>query len=180
MLPLDSPQMPAASPWPLQELTRCHVLLDRHCHALERLQRYLPEYRNDEAAREVAHGALRYFSTAARHHHEDEELALFPALLESMAGSDPVCIRELTTTLTQEHQELDRRWRALHLQLQALVEGQPVLLGEHEVHDFVSRYRAHIQLEDAELLPMARRLLSDAAITHMAHVMHHPRRRSTI
>lgn len=43
---------------------------------------------------------MRYFDTAARHH-EDEEQDLFPALLESMAGSDAVCLRELTASLCE-------------------------------------------------------------------------------
>ena len=46
---------------------------------------------------------MRDFDTSARHHHDDEERDLFPALIESMAGSDAVCLRELTAALTAEH-----------------------------------------------------------------------------
>jgi hypothetical protein len=50
---------------------------------------------------------MRYFDTAARHHHEDEELDLFPALLECVAGPDAVCLRQLTAALCSDHRLLE-------------------------------------------------------------------------
>lgn len=59
--------------------------------------------------RRAAHAVMRYFDSAARHHHEDEELDLFPALLESMAGSEAVCLRDLTASLCNDHRRLEQR-----------------------------------------------------------------------
>ena len=52
-------------------------------------------------------------SSAAGHTERtpDEEADLFPALLEAVAGSDAVCLRELTASLAAQHRELESRWR---------------------------------------------------------------------
>ncbi|MBM3387317.1 MAG: hemerythrin domain-containing protein, partial [Betaproteobacteria bacterium] len=97
---------PAAGPEaPLHMLAACHTRVEKQCHTLERLQAHLPEHGSDAQAQEAAGAVLRYFDSAARHHHEDEEQDLFPALLEAMAGSDAVCIRELTSALLAEHRQ---------------------------------------------------------------------------
>jgi hemerythrin-like domain-containing protein len=114
---------------------------------------------------------MRYFDTAARHHHEDEERDLFPALLESMAGSDAVCLRELTSLLTAEHRELERCWAVLRRRLEQVAGGQTAALPEAEVQDLVDRYAQHMAREEAELLPMARRLLSDAELDRIGLAM---------
>ena len=80
-------------------LAACHGRVEKQCQALERLQTHLPVHGSDLQAQEAASAIMRYFDTAARHHHEDEEQDLFPALLESMAGSDAVCIQDLTASL---------------------------------------------------------------------------------
>ena len=71
---------------------------------------------------------MRYFDTSAKQHHADEEQDLFPALLESMAGSDPVCLRELTAALTAEHRELEARWQDVRAVLERVIAGEHVLL----------------------------------------------------
>lgn len=48
-----------------------------------------------EEARTAAISLLRYFDTSAGHHHADEEDDIFPALIESMAGSDAICLRAM-------------------------------------------------------------------------------------
>jgi hypothetical protein len=72
---------------------------------------------------EAAAAVMRYFDTSAVHHQADEEVDLFPALIEAMAGSDAVCLRELTASLTGEHRELEQRWRALRRRLEPLACG---------------------------------------------------------
>ena len=72
----------------------------------------------DRQAREAAAAVMRYFDTSARHHHADEETDLFPALIESMAGSDAVCLRELTAALTADHRALEQRWGRLRRRLE--------------------------------------------------------------
>jgi len=112
---------PAASTEaPLEMLAACHIRIARQCATLRRLAAHLAEHGADEQARSAAAGVLRYFDTAAPLHHADEEQNLFPALLESMAGSDPVCLKGMTQGLSDEHRELETAWARLRPRLQAI------------------------------------------------------------
>ena len=152
-------------------LAACHTRVEKQCRTLERLQAHLGTHGSDTAAQEAAHAVLRYFNSAAKHHHEDEEDNLFPALLEAMAGSDAVCIRELTEALEADHRLLEQRWAALRTKLQAISQGQALVLSREEVEAFANSYRAHILREDTELLPMAQRLLSEQALGEISQAM---------
>lgn len=152
-------------------LSACHVRVEKQCRTLERLQAHLSAHGSDSAAQEAAHAVLRYFNSAAKHHHEDEEEDLFPALLEAMAGSDAVCIRELTEALEAEHRTLEKRWAEMRAKLQAVVQGEAVALTAQDVAGFVNGYRSHILREDTELLPMAQRLLGPVALAQMGQAM---------
>ena len=88
---------------PLEMLAACHGRIERQGETLRRLVPHVAANGSDQPAREAAQAVLRYFDRAALDHHADEEQDLFPALLEAMAGSDAVCLRELTEQLTQQH-----------------------------------------------------------------------------
>lgn len=171
------PSPPAGPEAPLDMLMACHERVERQCRTLERLQAHLAALAHqagagaDRAVGEAATAVLRYFDTAAVHHHADEEQDLFPALLEAMAGSDAVCIQALTTGLAAEHRALERHWAALRPTLQALAAGQDARLMADAVAGFVGTYRAHIEREETELIPMARRLLGEAALARMGEAM---------
>ncbi len=156
---------------PLEMLAACHLRVRGQCQTLQRLVPHLAAHGADLQAREAAVVVMRYFDTAARHHHEDEELDLFPALLESMAGSDAVCLRELTAGLAADHRALESRWRALRRVLEAVAGGTAAALPVDDVQAFVDLYERHIAREDAELLPMAARLLDDAALDRIGLAM---------
>ncbi|MDE2457132.1 MAG: hemerythrin domain-containing protein [Burkholderiales bacterium] len=163
---------PAASTEvPLEMLAACHDRITRQCATLRRLVPHLAQHGADEQARTAAANVMRYFDTSAVHHHQDEEADLFPALIESMAGSDPVCLRELTAALTADHRELERRWRALKRPLDALVAGRAAALDAAEVEAFVGLYARHIEREEAELLPMAERLIGAAELDRIGRAM---------
>ena len=97
---------------PLEMLSACHHRIERQCATLRRLVPHLADQGADAEARTAAAGVLRYFDTSAQQHHTDEEENLFPALIESMAGSEPLCLRALTDRLTADHRELDAHWLA--------------------------------------------------------------------
>ena len=82
---------------PLEMLGTCHGRIEHQCETLRRLLAHLPVHGADAQARNAASAVMRRFDSAARDHHEDEEQDLFPAALESMAGSDASCLREMTT-----------------------------------------------------------------------------------
>ena len=156
---------------PLEMLAACHGRVQSQCVTLRRLVPHVAAHGSDRPAQEAAAAVMRYFDTAARHHHEDEEVDLFPALLESMAGSDAVCLRELTALLTAEHRELEGCWRTLRRRLEQVAGGHAATLPADEVLGWVGLYERHIAYEEAELLPMARRLLSDAELDRIGMAM---------
>lgn len=156
---------------PLEMLAACHERVFQQCRTLQRLAAHLSAHGTDMQVREAASAVMRYFDTAAPNHHADEEVDLFPALIESMAGSDAVCIRDLTAALTREHRELEQRWRALRAVLETVAAGAPARLAGDDVAAFVNLYERHIAREEAELLPMARRLLSDGELDRVGHAM---------
>ncbi len=156
---------------PLEMLAACHQRVQRQCETLQRLARHLAAHGSDADARSAAAAVMRYFDSAARDHHADEEIDLFPALIESMAGSDAVCLRDLTEALTRDHRELERRWRALRAVLERVAAGAGAMLAEADVQDFVGCYARHIAREEAELLPMAQRLLSDVELDRIGQAM---------
>jgi hemerythrin-like domain-containing protein len=156
---------------PLQMLSACHHRVERQCMTLHRLVPHLVAHGVDADARSAATAVLRYFDTAAPDHHADEETDVFPALIDAMAGSDAVCIRELVAALTADHRQLEAHWRRLRPLLQAIAAGQPQLLRDSDVDPLLSLYAQHIAREDTELLPMAARLLDDAALTTVGRAM---------
>jgi hemerythrin-like domain-containing protein len=156
---------------PLVMLAECHRRVERQCATLARLVAHLEGNGSDAAAREAAAAVMRYFDTAAPNHHADEEEDLFPALIESMAGSDAVCLREIIAALRADHRELDRRWAALRRVLEAVVAGQSASLSAEDVQGFADLYTRHIAREEDELLPMAGRLLGDAELDRLGEAM---------
>ncbi|MBV8604216.1 MAG: hemerythrin domain-containing protein [Pelomonas sp.] len=156
---------------PLAMLLECHRRIEAQCDTLARLVPHVGALGSDAAAAEAAQAVIRYFELAAPNHHADEELDLFPALLEAMAGSDAVCLREMTATLAAEHQELERRWAGLHATLERIARGQAAVLSGAEVDGFASLYRSHIAREEAELLPMAERLIDAATLERIGAAM---------
>lgn len=163
---------PAASTEaPLEMLAACHIRIEHQCNTLQRLAAHLREHGCDEQARQAARNIVRYFDTAAVDHHADEEDDLFPALLESVAGSDPVCIKDLIDRLCHEHRQLEAGWRRLRKPLLAIAAGQETSLPQNDVDTFVTQYADHLRCEEDELLPMAQRLLGQHHIDQMGRAM---------
>ncbi len=159
---------------PLEMLAACHLRVADQCATLQRLVPHLAQHGADARARSAAARVLRYFDTAARDHHADEEVELFPALIESMAGSDAVCLHEITAALTAEHRVLERHWSSLRTVLERIVRNAAdaaIVLDADAVDAFTGLYARHIEREESELLPMAARLLSDADLERIGRAM---------
>ena len=156
---------------PLEMLAACHGRVQHQCETLLRLVTHLQIHGADRSAQEAASAVMRYFDTAARHHHEDEEQDLFPAVLASMAGSDAVCLRELTASLCSDHRALEQRWAALRRRLLQITGGTSSTLDNADIPGFVQLYEQHIAREEAELLPVAARLLSEAELDRIGLAM---------
>lgn len=156
---------------PLEMLAACHLRVQDQCATLLRLVSHIAAHGSDRAAREAATAVMRYFDTSARHHHEDEERDLFPALLACVAGSEAVCLRDMTAALTAEHRELEARWKALRAVLAQVAAGQAAQLAQDVVGGFTRMYERHIAREETELLPMAQRLLSETELDRIGLAM---------
>ena len=170
--PIPGFTAPSASPEaPLEMLSACHARIERQCATLRRLVPHLQAHGADAEARTAAANVIRYFDSSAQHHHDDEEKDLFPALLESMAGSDAVCLRDLTEALQAEHRALDADWRRVRASLAQIAAGTSAQLASEDVEALVSRYERHIAREEQELLPMAARLLADEDVARIGKAM---------
>jgi len=156
---------------PLEMLAACHGRIETQCATLRRLVPHLLAHGVDDEARRAATRVMRYFDTAAIDHHADEEDDLFPALIESMAGSDAVCLREMIDGLKAEHRGLEACWRHLRGNLESIAAGEYVQLLADDVEALAVRYERHIEREEKERLPMAVRLLSNDELARVGRAM---------
>jgi len=159
---------------PLSMLASCHERMHAMVALLERLSTHIAAHGADGEACQAANRVIKYFDTAAVHHHADEEEDLFPALLDAVAGSDAVCIRELTHALIADHRKLERHWQALRPHLQALAsttEDAAEKWDAEVASQFATAYRSHLRREDNDLLPLANRLLGQAELGQLGRAM---------
>lgn len=152
---------------PIEMLAACHGRIEDQIDTLDRLLTHVAAYGCDDRARQAAAGVMRYFDTAGEHHHEDEEVDLFPAL-EAAAGGAAA----LTRRLQADHAVMRALWKTLRVQLRAIADGTSAQLDPTLIEAFSRIYRDHIALEERELFPLAERLLDQFAVetlgAHMA------------
>jgi hemerythrin-like domain-containing protein len=163
---------------PLAMLSACHARISHHCEALRRLADQAAGRAPDGAAREAAAQLIPELDASIREHRADDD-ELFPALIEAMAGSDAVCLREMTEQLTDQHRELEARWRRVRGQLARVAAGEPASIDAEEVDAWVALCERHTGREQRELLPMAARLLSDGDLERLGRAMRQRRGRES-
>lgn len=156
---------------PLEMLRACHGKILRQCDTLQKLAAHLEGHGCDTQAQQAAQAILRYFDTAGKLHHRDEEQDLFPALRAS-AGEQGPAVEALLERLLAEHVGMLEAWDALQPVLTRLAAGQPASLPPEATQRFIVSHARHVALENAELLPLAARLLDTAQLAaigrHMA------------
>ncbi len=141
---------------PLEMLRACHGRIEAQCVTLTRLGEHLSKQGCDEQAVQAARAILRYFDTAGQHHHQDEELDLFPRLI----GTHDQTVTALITRLLQEHQQMEAAWSNLRPLLLAIAEDNKAALDMHIAQHFIDVYATHIETENGTLLPLAHTLLN--------------------
>ncbi len=156
---------------PLEMLSACHGRVERQCQTLLRLVPHLAAHGPDQAAGEAARSVMRYFDTSAPHHHADEEEDLFPALLRAASAAELARLHELVAALQAQHRELEQTWGALRRQLEGVCRGTLRALDAGEVGRLAGLYRSHIEREEAELLPLAARILGTAELDGVGRAM---------
>lgn len=141
-------------------LDACHRETVARLGELAALVAGLGDGEPDAAARAIAAGIVRFFSTTAREHHEDEEQHVFPELLAR--GSDEVV--QAVRRLRQDHGWLQEDWHELEPQLDALASGQAWVdrdVLREGVEIFVALSRDHVALEESFIYPEARAIIRD-------------------
>ena len=155
---------------PFDMLEACHERVLRSLALLQKLQDYLHDHPCDDSARQAARDVLRYFDMAAPLHHEDEELHVFPPLLERGGADTVAAVRQLQ----QDHEAMSANWQAARALLQALAEGAKESFSaadEAVLARFAGVYAEHIRLEEDLVYPAARALLAPEAVQAMGAEM---------
>lgn len=155
---------------PFDMLEACHERVLRSLALLQKLQDYLHDHPCDDSARQAARDVLRYFDMAAPLHHEDEELHVFPPLLERGGADTVAAVRQLQ----QDHEAMSANWQAARALLQALAEGSQESFSapdEAVLARFAGVYAEHIRLEEDLVYPAARALLAPEAVQAMGAEM---------
>lgn len=142
---------------PLEILDGCHERVRRFSALAVRIAERIASNGFDDEARTAARSVMRYFDEAGPNHHRDEEDDLFPALGD--------CAPELVERLRAEHRQLEALWREVRAGLEAGTLA--VALAE----SFTLAYRRHIETEERELLPLARRVLDERTIAKLGRAM---------
>lgn len=155
---------------PFEMLAACHERVLRSLALLQKLQDYLHGHPCDDSARQAARDVLRYFDIAAPLHHEDEELHVFPPLIERGTADVQAAVR----CLQQDHEAMSANWHAARALLQALAEGAQDSFSAEDgavLARFVSLYAEHIRVEEEVVYPAARALLSPELVQAMGAEM---------
>ena len=126
---------------PIVVLKHCHDHIRKQLETLQNLCEYLPQSGNDAQAQQAAHSIMRYFNQAAPHHHADEEVDLLPMLSIAADGEDAALLQRLLPEIMDEHQQMDRLWHALDLQLKPIAASKPdSQLSAQDVQQFSAIY----------------------------------------
>jgi len=156
---------------PMEMLAACHDRIEAQCATLWRLADYLPAHGADAKAQQAASNVMRYFESAGRHHREDEEQDLFPAMLRAAKGEAAERVALLVAQASHEHAEIEQAWNALRDVLERIAHGGDTPLDIGEVHRFCMLYRSHTAMEEGHLFPLAAKLLDTAALSALGKAM---------
>ena len=151
---------------PLGLLRACDQRILAHCEMLENLLPHLAGHGVDGEARSAIRSILQYFSSAAVHHNQDEEVDLFPLL-----NRQSLKLADIVHRLRKQHEELQR--------LQGKILGalkQSASLPDNadfaaDVAQFCSLYREHIKNEEKELFNIAQHILSSQQLEELGSAM---------
>lgn len=165
---------PAAAPDfsdPLGLIHACHQRIRQHCELLEKAAHHLQQHGADMEVSKAMQQVYRYFNSAARHHHQDEEQDIFPLLVRTSLK-----LADVVNQLKQEHQHNDALWTQLApLLTRPAAIDDPAAFRELAGR-FCDSYRDHLRHEEEDLLPMAPHILSSEQLKKIGNAMQKRRR----
>lgn len=146
---------------PFKALDACHLQIQEHLAELQRMALHVQTEGLNAADRQLAGTIEAYFSSTSREHHAQEELYVFPPLLD--AGTDE--IKSAVRSLQQDHGFIEENWLELGAQLRAISEGNDWFQGEefqHNVVTFLELMNGHIALEESMIYPEFKMMWAEA------------------
>lgn len=156
---------------PIAVLKHCHDRIRKQLTTLNNLLAHLPQHGPNLDAQQAAQAVLNYFEKAAHLHHADEEVDLMPMLIASAEGADAALLRTLVPDILDDHRQMDAAWSVLKEQLSAIAAGSAATLSVDGVQRFAASYAAHMEKEETQLAPMAKRLFSAAQMAQLGTAM---------
>lgn len=156
---------------PIAVLKHCHDRIRKQLTTLEKLLPHLASHGADDQARQAACAVIKYFDQAAPLHHEDEERNLLPMLEACTGGEDAAVLARLAPEIGAQHSQMDAMWQNLHEQLRAIADGADSVLWGHDVRAFAQAYRAHMDIEEQQIAPMAMRVFSADQMAALGQAM---------
>ena len=160
---------------PFAMLDACHERVERTLRLLARIVPYVTKYGIDAKAQSAAVDVLRYFDIAAPLHHGDEELHVFPLLLQQNYAATTRMVEQMLV----DHEQMSAHWADLRPTLVELsadtpaedVGGIVTEVFERQIAAFAALYATHLETESRILFPAAARLKTDEALRHMSDDM---------
>ena len=151
---------------PFEMLDACHQRVERMLVLIERLGAHLPIHGADAQAQQAASDVMRYFDLAAPHHHEDEERHVLPLLRATGHAG-------LADRVLEDHRAMHGAWAGVRRTLQQIADARWAApdRSEPDWRDFCSLYRAHIEIEEREVYPLARAATDAPGLQAMATEM---------
>lgn len=156
---------------PLAVLKHCHDRIRKQLATMAKLLEHLPAHGADKDAQQAAQSVLNYFIKAAPLHHEDEEINLLPELQVTASDEDAAMLANLLPKILSQHEDMAARWQQLEKQLSAIAAASAASLSASEVQDFQALYSEHMQIEETQIAPMAKRLFSEAQMAALGAAM---------
>jgi pyridoxamine 5'-phosphate oxidase len=156
---------------PFAVLRHCHDRIRQQINTLNNLLAHLPHHGADTGAQHAAHAILRYFTIAAPMHHEDEEVDMLPMLVKSAEDEDAKYLALWLPKILADHEIMEQLWQQLELQLKDIDAGISSSLSEQDVAQFTSTYKAHMEIEESHIAPIAQRVLNAAQIEQLGNAM---------
>ena len=170
---MDSPLLPPATDFdhPIEMLDQCHQRIRRTCDLLVRIAAHIRAHGLDDDARDAAQMVARFFDTAGADHHRDEEDDLFPTLVHYVPSEELNALRCLVFKLRAQHAQLDTMWEGLRPLVLETAAGRESDLTVEIAQSFAEASERHIATEEAELLPLARRVLAEPLLARVGASM---------
>jgi hemerythrin-like domain-containing protein len=160
---------------PLELLSDCHRRIESFLQALILVAEQANGGALKELQREALGTALRYFREAAPKHTADEEESLFTRMREvnddviraALAKIDALeADHEVAKRAHDEVEELGQKWLAV-----GTLSGDDSARFVALLRELKSIYQRHIAVEDNEIFPLARAVLTSAALHDVGREM---------